>query len=312
MKRWIKITLLALSLFIFIIVGYGIYLYESVKSTANAIYEPREPTKPVTISTDPLDLKGGGPVRMDEREPYTVLVMGVDQRKNDVGRSDTMIVLSVNPSKESILMFNIPRDTRTEIIGHGTTDKINHAYAFGGINMAIQTVENFLNVPINYYIKVNMEGLSQIVDLLGGVKVENPFSFQYEGHDFAQGQLDLNGAEALAYSRMRYDDPRGDFGRNARQREILKQTMKNALQMSNIVHVQSMLDEVGNNVKTDITFDEMKKFITDYRSDLNKIETLELNGQGKRINGIYYYTIGGTEKERVHNLIEDHLQMAIK
>jgi LCP family protein required for cell wall assembly len=307
MKRWIKITLLSMSIFIFIIFGYGIYLYESVKSTADAIYEPRQPIIPVMTTEEP---KGGGPVRMDEREPYTVLVMGVDQRKDDVGRSDTMIVLSVNPSKESILMFNIPRDTRTEIIGHGTTDKINHAYAFGGVNMSIQTVENFLNVPINYYIKVNMDGFSQIVDLLGGVEVENPFSFQYEGHDFTEGHLELSGDEALAYSRMRFDDPRGDLGRNARQREILKQTMKNALQVTNIVRVQSMLDQVGNNVKTDITFDEMKKFITDYRSDLNKFETIELKGQGMKINEIYYYIIEAVEKERVHNLIEEHLKQA--
>ncbi|WP_438347577.1 LCP family protein [Paenibacillus sp. FA6] len=313
MKRWIKVTLLSLSLVIFIVLGYGIYLYESVKSTARTIYEPREPNKPVTIkatttTTTSTEQKGGVPVKMDEREPYTVLVMGVDQRESDVGRSDTMIVLSVNPSKESILMFNIPRDTRTEIIGHGTTDKINHAYAFGGVNMSIQTVENLLNIPINYYIKVNMEGFSQIIDLLGGVEIENPFSFQYEGYEFAEGPLELDGNEALAYSRMRYDDPRGDLGRNARQREILKQTLENALQVTNIVRLQSMLAEVGNNVKTDITFDEMKKFITDYRSDLNKIETLELNGQGKRINGIYYYTIEATEKERVHNLIEEHLR----
>lgn len=305
MKRWIKITLIVLSLFVVIIVGYGIYLYESVKSTANAIYEPREPVKPVN-----KDLKGGLPVSMDEREPYTILVMGVDQRENDVGRSDTMIVLSVNPSKESILMFNIPRDTRTEIIGHGTTDKINHAYAFGGVNMAIQTVENFLNVPINYYIKVNMEGFSQIIDLLGGVEVENQFSFQYDGYDFKEGHLELNGAEALAFSRMRYDDPRGDFGRNSRQREVLTKTLKNALQVSNIVRIQSMLDEVGNNVKTDITFGEMKKFITDYRSDLNRIDTLELVGQGEIINGIYYYMVDSAEKDRVHNEIEDHLKMA--
>ena len=316
MKRWIRITLLSLSLLIFIAFGYGIYLYESVKSTANTIYEPREPNKPVTIkatttTTTSTEHKPGVPVKMDEREPYTVLVLGVDQRESDVGRSDTMIVLSVNPSKESILLFNIPRDTRTEIIGHGTTDKINHAYAFGGVNMSIQTVENFLNVPIHYYIKVNMEGFSQIIDLLGGVEVENPFSFQYEGYDFAKGLLELDGYEALAYSRMRYDDPRGDFGRNARQREILKQTLKNALQVTNIVRLQSMLAEVGNNVKTDITFAEMKKFITDYRSDLNKIETLELNGQGKRINGIYYYMIEAAEKERVHNLIEDHLRKAV-
>ncbi|MHA0856493.1 LCP family glycopolymer transferase [Paenibacillus sp. CMAA1364] len=314
MKRWMRVTWVVIFLVVMTTVGYGMYLYGSVKSTAEAIYEPRVRSeiakKPVVIinpsNPTPEDHEQE-PVRLDERESYTVLVLGVDEREYDVGRSDTMIVLSVNPAKRSILMFNIPRDTRTEIIGRGKVDKINHAYAFGGVNMSIQTVENLLTIPMDYYIKVNMEGFSQIVDLLGGVKVDNPFAFQYEGHNFSKGLLQLSGAEALAYSRMRYDDPRGDLGRNHRQREVLKQTMKNALQIMNIVRVQSMLKQVGNNVKTDITFDEMKKFMTDYRADLDKIETLELKGQGKRINGIYYYIIQAAEKERVHNLIEEHL-----
>ncbi|MFP3489657.1 LCP family protein, partial [Staphylococcus sp. SIMBA_130] len=87
----------------------------------------------------------------------SILLMGVDERENDQGRSDTMIMITVNPNDNSMMMFNIPRDTRTEIIGRGTVEKMNHAYAYGGVEMAMDTVENFLDVPIDYYFKVNME-----------------------------------------------------------------------------------------------------------------------------------------------------------
>ncbi|WP_322398685.1 LCP family glycopolymer transferase, partial [Clostridium perfringens] len=101
-------------------------------------------------------------------------------------------------------------------------DKINHAYAFGGVEMSGSSVENFLQYPIDYYIKVDMEGFSSIVDSLGGVTVNNNMGFAYAGYDFDEGKLNLNGDEALAFSRMRFEDPKGDLGRNTRQREVLK------------------------------------------------------------------------------------------
>lgn len=235
-------------------------------------------------------------------------MLGVDQRANDPGRSDTIVVMSVNPSKNSVLMFNIPRDTRTEIIGHGTTDKINHAYAFGGVDMSLQTIENFLDYRIDYYVKVNMENFKTFIDLIGGVEVNNPFAFDYEGHSFAQGPLELDGTLALAYSRMRYDDPRGDFGRNTRQRDILQSVMHHAVNIQNVTKIQSILDEVGNGVKTNITFDEMKTFATDYRSVIDHVDTVEIKGTGKIIDKIWYDIVTPEEQTRIHNLLKEHQQ----
>ncbi|GAB6988098.1 LCP family glycopolymer transferase [Paenibacillus pini] len=321
MKKWIVISTVAFSVLVLGAASYGVYIYETVKSTANQIYEARDPVVvPVSSQKDnraaPAPTAGNGrtsptatpAVNMDHKEPFTVLVLGVDQRAHDRGRSDAMILLAVNPEKQKILMFNIPRDTRTEIMGHGTTDKINHAYAFGGVNMSVQTVEHFLDYPINYYVKVNMEGFAKIIDSLGGVNVNNPFGFQYEGHNFAKGELTLNGSEALAFSRMRYDDPRGDMGRNARQREILKQVIQSALKVSNILNIQSVLNEVGDSVRTDITFDDMKSFIKDYRSDIKSIDQVEIQGKGEMINGIWYYMVSADEQKRVHQMLEDHVQ----
>ncbi|MEM5591342.1 LCP family protein [Niallia circulans] len=108
--------------------------------------------------------------------------MGVDERKGDVGRSDTLIVMTLNPQKDKMQMVSIPRDTKTEIIGDGRVTKINAAYAYGGVKMAKDTVENFTGVKMDYYIQVNMEALSDLVDALGGITVQNDLDWIDEGY----------------------------------------------------------------------------------------------------------------------------------
>lgn len=304
MKKWMKVTIWMVSFFVIVVFGYAIYLYQSVKSTADQIYEPRNPVKPISVT----DSRGGLPVDINSKEPFNALILGVDERANDRGRSDTMIVLSVNPGKKQVLMFNIPRDTRTDIVGHNTVDKINHAYAFGGVDMSVNTVEQFLGVPIHYYMKVDMEGFAKIIDLVGGVDVNNPFAFDYEGQRYDQGNIHLDGVAALGFSRMRYDDPKGDLGRNDRQREVLKQMLKNTMQFSSVLHIQNMLDELGTHVRTDVTFDEMKELLLEYRNDLESVDTVEIKGKGEKINGIYYYIVDQQERDRIHGIIEEHLE----
>jgi LCP family protein required for cell wall assembly len=113
--------------------------------------------------------------------------------------------MTVNPEDQSVKMLSLPRDTRTEIVGRGTQDKINDAHAFGGMDMTIATVEQFLDIPIDHYVSINMdmEGFKGLVGAMGGVTVNNDFAFPQSGHSFAQGELFLNGEEALAYARMR-------------------------------------------------------------------------------------------------------------
>ncbi len=119
--------------------------------------------------------------------------MLVDEREGDIGRSDTLIILTVNPNKESIQMVSIPRDTRTEIIGKGFEDKINHAYAFGGPEMTMDTVEHFLDIPIDYFVQLNLESFTEIVDSVGGVTVTNSLPFSSDGYYFDKGTITLDG-----------------------------------------------------------------------------------------------------------------------
>ena len=122
------------------------------------------------------------PVVFKDAEPFSMLVLGVDEREGDKGRSDTMIVMTVNPETKSTKMVSIPRDTYTEIVGQGFNDKINHAYAFGGIEMSMDTVENLLDIPIDYVVQVNMDSFKDIVDAVGGISINNTLDFKVDNH----------------------------------------------------------------------------------------------------------------------------------
>ncbi|WP_138226863.1 LCP family glycopolymer transferase [Paenibacillus algicola] len=335
MRKIMKITTLVLGA---LLLGTGIYaysMYHSVKKTADEMFEERTPLPPTVLQTEPVS-KGNKPkatqsdmaavidteaisiragesvpaiqANLDQKEPFTVLVMGVDEREHDRGRSDAMILLSVNPARESILMFNIPRDTRTAIAGHGTVDKINHAYAFGGVDMSVRTVELFLQVPVHFYVKVNMEGFARIIDTLGGVRVQNTMAFDYGGYHFTQGSIELTGDQALAYSRMRFEDPRGDLGRNTRQRQIVDGVLQKSLQMSTVFSLNELLEGIGSSVRTDITFEEMKILMTKYRKNLHGTKQIEIQGSGATIGGIWYYIVEAKERQRIRSILVEHMQ----
>ncbi|MED1601733.1 LCP family protein [Alkalihalophilus marmarensis] len=282
------------------VVGYGVYLYFSVTSTASEIHEPiRETNK-----SDKRDVA----VDVDNQEPLSILIAGVDSTgEQHSGRSDTIIVMTVNPKDESIKMLSIPRDTRTEIIGRGTTEKINHAYAWGGIKMTVDTVEEFLNVPIDHYVSVNMEGFTSIVDALGGVTVDNDFAFSQSGHQFVEGENVLNGEQALAYSRMRKSDSRGDFGRNDRQREIVEAVIQEAAQVSSITGAGEMLDAVGKSVRTDLSLNDMWAVQSNYKEARHSIEQFALTGPSQRIDGLSYVIISDEDRLAASNELREHL-----
>lgn len=238
----------------------------------------------------------------------SILLLGVDERENDKGRSDVIIVVTLNPQKESTLLFNIPRDTRTPIIRHGTVDKINHAYAFGGVDMAVETVEEFLATPIPYYVKVNMEGFEQIIDSLGGVEVDNELPFTYDEYQFPKGTIHLTGKTALIYSRMRYDDPRGDLGRNDRQQKIIRAVMEKSRILALPGKLDGFLKQMESVVKTNLTFDEMKKLALEYTPSIHQIESIQVQGTGKLINHTYYYMVSNLEKDRIHSQLQQFIQ----
>ncbi|MGG0590890.1 LytR family transcriptional regulator [Priestia megaterium] len=299
-KKGFKI---ALGIILLLILGVGIYGYSVYSSVANTFNRTHEP-----LSRDKSDKRSTG-VNFEKQDPISFLLLGVDERKGDRGRSDSLIILTVNPKDKSMKMVSIPRDTRTEIIGKGTKDKINHAYAFGGVDMSIKTVENFLDIPIDYYVQVNMESFKDIVDAVGGVTVNSPFAFKQNGFAFSKGQVSLNGEQALAYSRMRHEDPRGDFGRQERQRQIIQAVIDEGASVKSLTNYGTILDAIGNNVKTNLTFDQMKDIQANYKEARDNLEQVQIDGSGEKLNGIYYYEVPESERTKISNMLKEHLNL---
>jgi polyisoprenyl-teichoic acid--peptidoglycan teichoic acid transferase len=299
-RTWLKVTGIVI---LILLVGAGVYGYNVYKSLTTAVDSMHEPVERKQTEKRPE------PVVLEEKDPFSVLMLGVDERQGDRGRSDSIIVLTVNPTNNSVKMLSIPRDTRTAIIGKGIDDKINHAYAFGGVPMAMDTVENFLDIPIDYYVQINMEGFKDIVDAVGGVNVNNDLDFTYEGVHFTKGELALNGEKALKYSRMRYEDPRGDFGRQTRQRQIIQGVIKEGASLSTLTNYGDIFSALGKNVKTNLTFDQMIDIQKNYKQVGNNVQQMEIRSQGTKINGIYYGIVAEEEKQRIQTELKTQLEL---
>jgi len=297
-KRALKITM---AIILVLILGVGAYAYSIWHSVEKTFTQTHEP-----LNRD-VSEKRSEKVSFSKRDPISILLLGVDQRAGDRGRSDSLILMTVNPKDQSMKMVSIPRDTRTEIVGKGTTDKINHAYAFGGVDMAVNTVEKFLDVPVDYYVQVNMESFKDIVDAVGGVTVNNDLNFDYDGYSFKKGNLTLDGKEALAYSRMRKQDPRGDFGRQMRQRQIIEGVIEEGASVQSLANYGTILDTIGTNVRTNLTFDDMKQIQSNYKDARHNVEQLQVDGKGEKINGIYYYAVSDATRQALSSKLKQHL-----
>lgn len=305
-----KTILKVILFFMLILVAVGAFftwrVYSDVKSTTDDMYEGAEGQEEHTVRKDnPVDVNSG-------EDPFTVLLMGIDNDGDNVeyGRSDTMMLVTVNPNTEKTSIVSIPRDTYTEIVGRGTKDKINHAHAFGKASMAMNSVQNLLDVPVDYYLSVNMESMQQMVDAVGGITVTPPLSFNQSSYSFTEGQpTHMDGAEALAYTRMRKQDPNGDYGRQFRQRQIIEGAMKSVASFDSIMNYRDILGTMGNTMKTNMSFAEMQDLFSNYRSAANDIEQDQLSGSGTMMNGVYYEIIPDEEIARVQNELKDELEI---
>ncbi|RQW18835.1 LytR family transcriptional regulator [Bacillus sp. C1-1] len=303
-KTALKVTALIFGILFLVVIGVGLYIFNDIRTTANQMYEPLG------------DRQGSSPIReneIQEGEPISILLAGVDHtpgREEDVvGRSDSIIVMTLNPAERSTKMLSIPRDTRVDIVGRGTTEKINHAHAYGGAEMLINTIEEAFNIPIDHYAGINMEGFTRLIDAFNGVEVYNDLSFTMDGSQFPEGTIALNGEEALKYTRMRYDDPRGDAGRANRQRDVIEALMNEAASLSSITKAGDILDVLGSTVRTDLALGDMWSYQSDYIGALDQVEQIEVNYTGQTIDGLWYAIVSEEEKARVRDEMRSHLDL---
>lgn len=254
-----------------------------------------------------------------QRKPISILILGVDQGlegRHDRGNSDTLILATANPGKNKATMTSIPRDTLANILGDPGDKynmfRVNSAYGIGGSKASMRTVSALLDVPINYYVEVNMKALKSLVNAVGGVDVNVPFDFSYDWCDFHKGKQHLNGRHAVAYVRMRHDDPRGDYGRQMRQRQVINAVVHKAISVDSIANYRNLVKIFTKYVRTNLTFNDMLALALTYRGCSQNIASGYIQGHDAWINGSSIQVVSTAELQKASDKIRTNLDLEKK
>ena len=193
-------------------------------------------------------------------EPFYALVLGSDQRDDEVSRSDVMMLVRCDAKEGTVSIVSLPRDIMVDLDDYGT-NKINAAYAYGGAKLSIATVEDLSGISINHYVEVHFDELEQVIDELGGLNVDIPVANNETGvqsseTDFAEGVSHLTGAETLEFVRERYGYNRGDFQRADNQRLVAMAIIKAVLDRP-AYELPSTLSKISKTITTDLSIEEL-------------------------------------------------------
>ena len=296
--RWQRVFLLVMLFFVTVtaFTGAMVYLYSDYFNTAKS--GGSAASNAVLKTDDTL------------KNRVNILLLGVDEPDNEnpgssVRRSDTMIVASINPKDGTANLLSIPRDTRVAIPGHQGLDKITHAYAYGGAELATQTVENLLGIPISYYTAVDWQGFIKVVDILGGVDLYVEDNMKYEDPyanltiELTKGYQHLDGEKAGQYVRFRHDEL-GDIGRVQRQQRFLKALSEEVLQVGTILKVPSLVGTINQYVTTDMSLFTMLKLVNTMKGmQTDGFKTEMLPGNFADIDGLSYWVPDQKETRRL-------------
>lgn len=332
-----KLRNIIFSLSALILIIAGLFVWRTIDSTKGVVdksFAGAGLTKSRNVSNV---IKNGRPI--------SVLLYGTDTGelgRTYRGRTDSMMLLLINPKTKQTTMISLPRDTMVSIVGYENTfpQKLNAAYAYGSTATSIKTVEAFLNIPIDFYALVNMRGLANMVDQVGGISVESPIDFTYSqetAHDYgpnlyrfhknsdkfehsddngqtwSASKTSMNGDAALAFSRMRYDDPDGDYGRQKRQRIVLEGLIKKSANLSTLLN-DKFMSTISKNVRTDLTFGDMTTMASKYIKAKNNLVTEHVQGVGTSYpdadgNNVSYEVVPQKEKQRITNIARKALSL---
>ena len=278
-----KIALLILAVFL-ATVGASYYIFHGLFESAR----PGVADATAEISNE----------KEPENKTINFLLLGVDERSGDVGRSDTIMMLSANLATKRIGLVSVPRDSRVDMIKYGST-KVNHAYAYGGITLAKQTIEKLLNVKADHYFVINFSAFKKIIDLLGGVDldVEKDMYYRddYDGEnglviDLQKGQQHLDAEKAIEY--VRYRDEEGDIGRVKRQQKFLNAVLAKFTSPSTILKIPSIIKEVRNSIQTDMSFADMVEYLSFLKNGTDyKTTAFMVPGSPQMIDDLSYWIV---------------------
>ncbi len=223
-----------------------------------------------------------------------IVVLGVDERSDDVGRSDTLFVVMFDSNTKSASLLSIPRDTRVRIAGHGW-DKINHAYAYGGRELTQKTVEELLGLKINNYVMVDFKGFTGLVDAIGGIDIDVEKDMYYHDDwdgftiDLKKGRQHLDGKTAIQY--VRYRDEEGDIGRIRRQQHFMMAVYDKIASADMLLHIPGLAKQLTSMVKTDLPLGDMMDLGKALHAMVKEkgLSMAMVPGTPKYIDGISYW-----------------------
>lgn len=309
-SRRLAIKIAAIMIVSVLICGsaFGIYLLKKAELAADRSFETagdREMSDLRDEQVEPL------------HDNVSILFIGVDdseKRDQDTDniRSDALVLATLNNADKSIKLVSIPRDTYTFIPDAGHEDKITHAYAYNGPSSAIESVEELLNVPVDYYVRMNFDAFIDVVDALDGIEVNVPYDLkeqdEFDKKDaivLEQGYQTLNGSEALALARTRHYD--NDIERGKRQQMIIESIMNKILSASSFSKYDNVIEAIGDNMKTDLTFKDMQSFFNYAKGGKPDVDTLTLDGYDDMSTGVYYWQLDDESLTEVQDILKSHL-----
>ncbi|MGN7354087.1 LCP family protein [Paenibacillus amylolyticus] len=307
-KKWKKPLIITLSVLL-VLGGLGFIYQKQLVVFAFNMFASGTVKEALDDSFKPAGDKDA-PV-VEHTDPFSLLLLGIDQRDNEPSRSDTIIYSVVRPEDNKVLLLSIPRDSYTEIVGRDVKSKINSAYAHGEAKMAMDTVENLLGNKVDFYAAINFNGLKDIVDAVGGVElpIKKNIENKLKIHEklFVEANKPIySGEEALGYVRYREDS---DFNRTMRHRIFLSAFMNRALEVKNLTKIPDVIQIAGSNFTTNMTSDFIVKFAESlYMKDSTPtISNYMLKGEGATRSGTWYYDLSEDDLQYVRGMIASWL-----
>ncbi len=299
---------------VLIVVGLFVVgmMYKNLRNTANNMYTPV-----------PMNTKSNKGRSLNNllaaKKPVDILLLGTDtgaMGRHWKGRTDTMMMMAINPQKNTTSIVSIPRDSNAifpDFKQYGVT-KMNSAYTLGGVSETVKTIDKYYSVPIDGYLLINMGGLKKAINKIGGVDVTSPLTFDNMGYHFENGKTyHMDGKKALAFAQLRHGDPKQDYGRQERDRRIVTALLKKSVSPRTLLN-SSFLNSMSDQMQTDLTLREMLTIARSYRHATANVQTDHAQGVSKqtmnpRFGLMEIEVVSQGERQRVSNKLRTALQL---
>lgn len=299
--KWIGI------LFVVIILSTGLYIGYAIRTDGNSTL-----AKGKTKTID--ELRTTNPFKGNQ--PLHILIFGIDKTattdmsaEENPTRSDVVMLFTIDPVQKRAQLLSLPRDTYIHVPGHEGKTKLGHAYAYGGYELAAETVEEFMDISVDYHAIVNYDAVRRLVDAVGGIEVDIPFDYKYEDTyvvpnlkiDFKKGKQILKGKDAVNYLRIRKIYKNQDIDRIQAQQGFLMSIFEKMKSPVMLFKVPELIDILKDNVETDLNYGQiayLAKLSLEF--DRSDIVTDTLVGDEGRIDGISYYLVDQANAREQH------------